>query len=605
MLNRVSFQSKMFIFYSLFVLGILLFLAIVFYYYISSVLQKEGAKGMLNTVTKISSGLDSFVKEMDVISTQVMFNKDIQEIMAEAEAVDGANYFDAHPSATKRVVQALIAINSPKTIVNRIGIFNTQGSFVSAGKVRTDARTFQDNLDKADWLEDIQANVHKIAVLPPHPDIWLRPADSSLVITLIREFIDSLGSNRLVGYIEIQQPYAMVEELCRVDEASHMNVVVLDEYNRVVYPYDKLEAREVSDYYGVIAKEPGSEYRILSRPWDGTKELSLAVYSPSTRWTTILTLPEATFLSPVYLIQKILVVTGVVLMLITLVIMYLITRSLTAPIREMRKLVRNLSLGNLSIVPSGQTGNNEVALLGEVLTKSLNRLKESMEQTIQARAGQTHSHMLALQAQMNPHFLNNTLMAISGAALEAGASKVLEMCSLLSEMLQYTASFNDENVTLGDELRHTRNYLKLIGLRYDHFLEYRLEIDESLLAIPVPKLILQPLVENCFEHGFRSSTPPFVVEIDGERRDDAWRISVKDNGAGFGESDQIKLLQQLETYKSHVRTGNMYTSSKIGGMALANIYMRLQLLYGNNCIFEIGQAAQGGAEVVIGGALSS
>jgi len=605
MLKKVSFKNRLFIYYSLFIIGILLLLSIVFYSYISSVLQEQEAKGMEQTVNRISSSLDSFIREMNTTSTQVLFSKDIQNIMSDAAALnDGENLFISNLDLYKQATQVLVSINSPRTIVNRIGIFNLQGSFMSIGNVGEDSQAFKENLKRAAWFGDIDDTYHSV-VLPPHPDDWIPNNDSSIVVSFVRELIDSLSSNTLLGYIEIQQPYSILEDLCRVDELSGMEVVVLDDNGKVVYPYDKLSDEKVSDYYSIIAQSPSStSSQIFSRPWDGKKELVLAVYSPSTHWTTMLTIPKDAFMNPVYFIQKIFVISGVILFALTLLIMHLITKSLTAPIREMRMLVRKLSPENLSIVLSGQTGNNEVALLSEVLTKSLNRLKESMEQNIQARAGEAYAHMLALQAQMNPHFLYNTLMAISGAAGEVGNVKVTEMCNQLSEMLRYIASFKDDQVTIGDEVQHVSNYLKLTAGRYEHFLQYDITIDDGLLNMKVPKLILQPIVENCFAHGFKNSTPPFKVEIKGMQINNGWKVTVTDNGSGFDEKDKLGILEQMNRFKNGLQTGNNFKGLEIGGMALANIYMRLYLLYGEALVFGIDNNPNGGAEVTIGGRIA-
>ena len=305
----------------------------------------------------------------------------------------------------------------------------------------------------------------------------------------------------------------------------------------VIYPFGSNYAKsEVLHYLSKKAEN----CVILKRPSDGIKELVNSKHSEYTNWNVVLIQPEAEFMSPVYFLQKIVILFDLLFAFVSLLIMYLITRSLTSPIREMRKLLKTLSLENLSIDLTNKI-NNEIVVFNDAFNKTLERLRESMEQTITARSSEAQAHFLALQSQMNPHFIYNILMVISSAGFELGSKKIVMICSQLSEMMRYIVAPDTMEITLREELGHVENYLKLLKWRFEELLQYNLDIDDRLYNIHVPKLIMQPLVENSYNHGFSGKRPPWNLKIEGRIVGTAWVMKICDDGIGFTEIS-LKIL---------------------------------------------------------------
>jgi two-component system sensor histidine kinase YesM len=193
-------------------------------------------------------------------------------------------------------------------------------------------------------------------------------------------------------------------------------------------------------------------------------------------------------------------------------------------------------------------------------------------------------------------------MSISTLASEIGNWEIVKVCSQLSEMLRYTAAFEKGITTLEKEIEHSVNYLKLIKLRYEDHLEFIIELDERINEIKLPKLILQPIIENCISHGFKNSYPPYKINIKGVIENNHWKVTVSDNGCGFDETSRDRIFEQVGQYRNEAYSGKVFDRLEIGGMGLMNIYLRLSLFYGSETIFEIYNMPDGGATVVIGGA---
>ena len=182
--------------------------------------------------------------------------------------------------------------------------------------------------------------------------------------------------------------------------------------------------------------------------------------------------------------------------------LFWVSQSLTAPLRQLKEKLEKRGLEskvNLEVV----TDNNEVTMLSETIENILNQIHIQNQKLISMKELALKAHMNALEAQMNPHFLYNTLSVIGTYGLENGNLRVARMCGELSNLLRYSMNYQNKTVSLQEELDNIRDYLHIMEMRYEHMLECTWDLAKMKEDIQVPKLILQPIVENCFKHGFK------------------------------------------------------------------------------------------------------
>ena len=192
---------------------------------------------------------------------------------------------------------------------------------------------------------------------------------------------------------------------------------------------------------------------------------------------------------------------------------------------------------------------------------------------------------------MNPHFLYNTLAVIAAQGLDEGNEKVYGMCTELSDMLRYVAAYESVTVKLSEEINHTKNYLSLMKARYEEYFDYWINVDDGLLDMPVPKLFIQPLAENCFMHGFKDTEPPWHIEIEMHGTRDAWELRIKDNGSGISAKTAQHILSRAENFSANSEMGS------IGGLGMINTIVRLRLTHNSNteCVIN----GDDGTEIII------
>lgn len=207
--------------------------------------------------------------------------------------------------------------------------------------------------------------------------------------------------------------------------------------------------------------------------------------------------------------------------------------------------------------------------------------------------------MLALQSQMNPHFLYNSLATVQSMAEENMNEEIIQMCQTISKILRYISSDKELLVPLKDEAYHTENYLKCMQMRYEDDIEYSIDIPKEMMSIRLPKLCLQPLAENSVKYLTSSVKAPWKIKIAGRVTTTYWEVSVSDNGLGFTE----EVINSLEEQIKEIDRTSLLPSLEINGMGLINIYIRFKLFYKGYHIFRVRNNIEGGATITLGGSI--
>ena len=274
---------------------------------------------------------------------------------------------------------------------------------------------------------------------------------------------------------------------------------------------------------------------------------------------------------------------------------YFAARRITNPISEICREVSSFDLAQPQEPQKLETNIVELRTLYDSFLDMQSKLRESMNKQLLLQNQDMQSRMLALQSQMNPHFLFNSLAAIQSMADEGMTSEIQVMCQSMSNILRYISSSSSQSVPLRDELLHTKDYLVCMMIRYQGDLSYDIQVPEEMYDLEVPKLCVQLLVENAIKF---SSTrrPPYRIAIRGTADAHHYALSICDNGPGFSEESLRMLREKIAEIN---RTG-LLPSLEINGMGILNIYIRYRILHGERTIFRMENPASGGACITIG-----
>lgn len=559
------------------------------YLYMSKYMEKHSIENMEQLTVKLSEQIDSFYNEMNHISLQIIYSPEIIEIMRQAaQSKDFNNYFSQHTEKERIVMKYLDSFNGPDLTVSRISMYNKSGDYLSIGIIPEKAsiiRTqLQSNLVKASYF----AGNDSVKLSRPHADMWSTD-QSREIISFYREIRDVSDS---YGIIEIQQSVAKFEEILQVPNIGEMKIYVFDKDGLPAYISDETDTPKN------ITMQQLLEGQSTVNPSD---YIFVSNTSPKSQWNIILAEPKSEFFSPIKIVGKLIFFISLTIIALSLIMNFLITKQLTKPFRKMRNSIRNVSYNNLAI--EIDDSSNEIILMNSAFESMFERLKDSMEQVVQARSREMKARMNALESQMNPHFLYNVLTIIGTTGEQAGVNKVMELCEKLSGILRYSSKNIDGDVTVRDEWIYAQQYLDLMKERYEEHFQYRLEMDEETIFTKVPRLIFQPLIENCFRHAFQKVGPPWTVHVSIKQTVDMeWMLEVKDWGDGFDPSVLEKLWRNLECYSIKADYINyLEESSRVeSGVGLFNTFIRLKVTYGKKAYYEILDNDPNGTIVRIG-----
>lgn len=275
-----------------------------------------------------------------------------------------------------------------------------------------------------------------------------------------------------------------------------------------------------------------------------------------------------------------LLINGICIWLITVFLVYLFTYLLTKPLKTLSERMQYAGSGDFHTFPE-MHGSSEIAELSHSFNSMLRHIEQLIQQNYIAKLSEKNARLTALEAQLNPHFLYNTLQAISTEALINDQFTIHKMITSLASNLRYTIKGGDL-VPLKSEVQYLSDYIYLLKMRMNDALVFNIDTEPELDDYMIPKISLQALVENSIIHGKSTNKESIEIKVTLTRLpNDRLQISVYDNGCGISQEQQNKLYQDFES---------ALTAKNPGGIGLANLYVRLHLLYNEPTDLKIESA---------------
>lgn len=226
-----------------------------------------------------------------------------------------------------------------------------------------------------------------------------------------------------------------------------------------------------------------------------------------------------------------------------------LSRSITEPLMEMSRRAKVVTAGDLTVREPVQSEVDEIRTLSVGMEQMIGRLNTQMQEGQQRQERLRKTELALLQAQINPHFLYNTMDTIIWLIEAEKLQDAVDMVSNLSNFFRHSLSKGEDVITLVEEKSQVESYLQIQHARYKDILEYTIEIDPSILNAMLPKLTLQPLVENALYHGIKLKRALGHIQINGWRKDDCIYLEVRDNGVGMSQERLRQLRNEIEHEK--------------------------------------------------------
>jgi len=438
-------------------------------------------------------------------------------------------------------------------------------------------------------------------MVPPHqPDnfgIANMPASTTDQVISLNSSLYYLAAKKELGILSIDVRMDGIRAICeQLFSPGKEELYILDQKRRVIYSSaNEINSEPLQNMWVNQVMQTSSDTGSFALHQDGFSGEIIydKMVNPFLNWTLIKRIPNETLHQTAR--EVALINSGIVVLFLILTILatILITFQLTAPIKKLIRSMNQIQSGNLQ-VNIDVNRKDEFGILARRFQLAMNTINEMIIREYELELARKTNELKVLQVQTNPHFMNNALQSIGTLSLQKQEPEIYSLITSLGKMMRYSMNAGEAIVSLARELDYVKAYFALQRQRFGEHLQYTVHIDGELLKLQIPKMILQPLVENYFKHGFDVNTEKGAIDIYGSlSSDNRWlRLEVSDNGKGITAASLKALRERLTLAKGAWGVGD-------SGIGLPNILSRLKLYYNETANIEVEHSKLGGFSVVL------
>jgi len=541
---------------------------------------ERNSKGYIREViNQVNTNIQSYVDNMENISLLAMTNKDVKYYISGNSFVGNGN--EERRPYEKRISDLFQAILYTRKDIASIMVFGYNGRFVSDRRITT--LNPNAKAEEQAWYKDAQRASGKSVISAPHVQNILQD-EYRWVVSLSRELKNSDGLTA-DGIFLVDLNLSVINDLLsQINLGKKGYVFIVDRSGNIVYHpqqqliYSGLRSEKIAE---VGSAPSGTAFKVE----DDEGKRFYSVQDTSFGWKIVGVAYAGDLIGyRSTLINFLLITLGGVA--VSLVISVLLSHRLSRPIRNLQRNMRKVEKGNFD-VQAEVAQMNEIGQLARTFNMMVGQIKNLMQEIVVTHENKRKSELQLLQAQINPHFLYNTLDSIVWMAETKQHEEVVQMTSALAKLFRASITKEQELVPVRIEVEHITNYLLIQKMRYSSKLDYRLEIPDSILEYGTLKILLQPFVENAIYHGIRNKPGIGTIVVRGTETGEGIVFEVEDDGLGMTEEQLEKIW--------HAPDGEL----RSGGIGIRNVNERIQLYFGRSYGIAIRSELAEGTVVTI------
>ena len=541
---RNSMLLQLFFYYIIGNLLFVLFLSSIFYYTSKYIIMNKEIEYTNENLISTSRYITLYADKLKNIINLLSVDADVRNFLISGNE-------DSKKSIEKMIYSIL---DSNKGIKN-ITVIGKNGNIVSSDK--NNDMKISENMMKEKWYVDAVSNSEMTVFTPSRKNSTSSMNSALWFLSISRDIKNSKGEN--LGVIVFDIKYEILERyLNSISFGKQIDNIIVDNNNNIIY------YKDVKCF---------ADKKCLAKFSEKNKNKDTYLYETqieNTNWNLRSLANTNDLVTLKKNFSHIVIIIFLVSLAFSSIITFIVITKILRPLIKLENHMQNFENNLREFHLSEKTGY-EIQNLVEHFNVMVEKIKYLREYEIKA-----------LHSQINPHFLYNTLDTIIWMAEFEDNEKVISITKSLANYFRLSLSNGHEKIPLKDEIMHTKEYLFIQKQRYEDKLSYFFNIeDESLLSIEVPKIIIQPIVENSIYHGIKNLSGNGIITIDVYRENSAINILIKDNGIGFEKAKQFK-------------------KSKTGGVGTQNVDKRIKFYYGKNYgVFINKDSKTEGAEVII------
>ena len=527
--------------------------------------------------------------EATVESTVDRVNSDLLDIR---QIFDAANYnivqeFDISSEKFAEQFSLLYEVNSDK--IESLALYGNEGRLIASEPVAVE----KENIDVKgqDWYKNAESAIENVHFSIPHIQNLYEDGlyRYHWVVSLSRYVDINDGEIPGSGVLLVDMKYSVIEDVLKQinDSSEGIYYYMISRDGQMIYHPRKTEmARGLFEENSL--KASGYEEGTYEITTDGHKESVVVGNIAYTGWKLIGVVPESVQTARINNFRYYIFTTIMVLMMMLLEGNRLISRKISKPIRKLDESVKTYEAGGKTDIYIG--GSSEIRHLGYSVQRSYERIETLMEEIIRQQNERRKSELDALQSQINPHFLYNTLESITWMIEAQKNEEAVIMISELAKLLRVSLSRGKTIIPVKDELQHSRSYMNIQLVSYKERFQMEFQMDKEIEDYCIVKLVIQPILENAIYYGVGNmdEDDEGKITVRGEKKEDDIYIIIEDNGMGMRKEVLENILKDNNKVPKHG-----------SGVGVINVHSRIQLMFGEQYGLGIYSEPDEGTRVVI------
>ena len=579
MKKQISYHYRLYLEVSCVIFILMLVIGVFFYKHDTTLMRDSVEENTVEALSTLHTRVDDRLVSLDGAAKKIQASEELLEIVSSITEEE-ENYFQKYPrikeSVNQLILQNLVSeeLDTSAHFISKY--MDTIGVYMKVEPYNRLSVT-KDVLKSDEKLEEYLNTDEYVLYEAPCQSKWY--SQENIVFSIIRPIRDNFET---YGVLEISQTMKEMDEILTLDEfPDTYEVMIWDEDGNSCYTFGD-GSLDIDEDKLSFSKLTDGDVQYLDEEF-----LLCSHKSKLTGWTMVMIRRMDGLKGQLYSFLKLLLSVFALIFGAVLLFLYLITKSLTRPLRSLKDKLCMVEMDE-EIHLDIQTESNEVTALAIGIEEFLNQIRDQNRHMIEIRKRALKAQLDRMEAQMNPHFLYNALAVIGACGQEDGSDRVYKMSCGLADLLRYSIKYEHSQVEFRDEIRNVKNYLLIMGLRYEDQVQVEWELNETLMHVMVPKLSFQPVLENCFKHGFKSRRKIWKIKIHTMRIENQWRFIVKNNGEPFTDERIEAIRGKYRAFVTNFMNGDdKREDDEPAGLGLENTLKRLFIQYGDGAFWNI------------------
>lgn len=585
-IQNMKFQKKLMAGYLLACIVPLVCVSVIIFRQSAAGLEESSQEFAALYTSQIRNSLNEFLQEYDKVTKSILVDNElIYKVGDERNAA-----IDEKIIQTVAVQRLLMRVALLKPEIGTAMLISRDNSVFQYSN--TTSRVNENNLLTRDWYTRIDRSGDTFFMTGLHDRSYYEDKGAGAIVTVGRLLYSSDGAYAGMLLIDLD-PFSLLQldqDFVAARNKYGMRVIIRNRQDRIVYHSDaasgKLSWMQVLESEAEPLKDSGSKDRIVLTGSTTKGELSIRTE-----------IPRAKLLHKINQIKGMTVILILTSCLIVTLLSLGLSYTITKPIKALRRSMKQAEVGQYLPIEKRQA-NDEIGSLVNSYNKMIVTIRTLIEEVYMTEIKRRQAKLTALQNQINPHMLYNTLESIRMKALMKDDEETAGMIKILARMFRLTLGKEGKHHSIKHELEYTIHYLQLQNIRFDNNFRLHVRIPDEMLNCGIIPLVFQPIVENSINHGFEDYGRIMVIEIEGIRTAEGdLLIRIRDDGIGMSSDKQAELQELLQGAEAKKHKLEPTDDSAGRGLGLLNIAERIKLQYGDRYYLRLVPAIRDGTTI--------